>query len=169
MKNEFESFSRGIVPCTASLNHSGLGLIKILWCLLPYVFINDVCFFFFSIKMHIMSNILSFCLIKMWLCCVTQTYAGRSDSVPLYGSEIVFPLWFCKVERQIKPIKRFGGLKSSFTNDEHCKSSHWSFTGGSSVISTSINDHKVALLWSVALIQTVSHSFSVFREKAQRR
>lgn len=47
MKNEFESFSRGIVPCTASLNHSGLGLIKILWCLLPYVFINDVCFFFF--------------------------------------------------------------------------------------------------------------------------
>lgn len=44
-----------------------------------------------------------------------------------------------------------------FMNDES--------SGASSVIRTTINDHKVPLLWSSLLILPVSHSFSLLREK----
>lgn len=55
------------------------------------------------------------------------------------------------------PMKHFFKTKSCFMNDES--------SGASSVIRTTINDHKVPLLWSSLLILPVSHSFSLLREK----
>lgn len=73
--------------------------------------------------------------------------AAVSDGSPLTGSKTVSFVFLGSTGRD-KPIKCFAGLRvqSSFINDEHGESEHWSFTGVCSVIRTSINDHKVPLL-----------------------
>lgn len=40
---------------------------------------------------------------------MTQTCAGRSDSVPLNGSEVVFLLCFCKAEGEISQLNALEG------------------------------------------------------------